>query len=704
MTRLFFYVYIALIQTLLTHCKAPATNDVRSRGMVTTRASSDNQASALTNGSSASECRIAQAQCMKAPSLAGYFSDTSSPVYASDPNACKQRASDFHRACGNPDNVPTVATYYQNGKTAQSAVAGSYCEIRQAICPSHPTWVGTFIDDATSSSPARDNCLRRASDFHLACGNPDAVPTTATFFQDGVAVASNTIGKGFVPWRDEPFVIGAWYFGMWSTLDSYHAGLSMNTVHRFDPWGGVRDLYPGPSIPVNLQNLDVYRKPIIGYYDAMDQRVMDQHLQQAASHGLSYFAFYWYWNSQTNEEYASLDSPLHNYFSSPYKNLMKVMVAPINIGGPMSLDAFKTRLVPYLARTYLADPDYFRTADGRPIIIDWDFGLSPGDRMAGLSYLRDYMISHYGTSPMILAKTDGAVTSSDFANRLLGHDGFQCFQQDMLPHTNGEPLAKSLSRWSATFNNIAKVTGGAYFLPCTSAGFDTKPWAVIDSGYATAKNNSGINPTAFATHLSVVKTFLANHPQMQKSLTIYAWNEWGEGGVIEPGFAFGTKFIDNIRDTFGLIPRIGSPGPTSLEGTYPASGVATASHQAQVILAYRTLLKRDPTSAEIQTWSSSLESSVARGDFIKSLLNSSEFLTLHAQDLATPKRAVDLMYALMYNRNPSAYEESYWLPFATAANFAALCEWQLYHSEHRVLFPGLTENSGEPMPLAPAIR
>jgi hypothetical protein len=46
--------------------------------------------------------------------------------------------------------------------------------------------------------------------------------------------------------------------------------------------GSIRDNFLNPSYPGYTP-----RKPLIGFYDETDQRVMDMHIQQAASRGLS---------------------------------------------------------------------------------------------------------------------------------------------------------------------------------------------------------------------------------------------------------------------------------------------------------------------------------------------------------------------------------------------------------------------------------
>ena len=45
---------------------------------------------------------------------------------------------------------------------------------------------------------------------------------------------------------------------------------------------------------------------------------MDKHIVQAASRGLSYFAFYWYWDADYQAE-SQISTPIHRFVSSPNK-------------------------------------------------------------------------------------------------------------------------------------------------------------------------------------------------------------------------------------------------------------------------------------------------------------------------------------------------------------------------------------------------
>jgi hypothetical protein len=98
--------------------------------------------------------------------------------------------------------------------------------------------------------------------------------------------------------------VGAYYFGAYDPETNPRLlEASERLFGRRDPWVGVRDFSgDDPSVPQNTENWggdwsDL--EPEIGFYDDSQPATLEKQTEQAASHGLSYFAFYDYWNDQT---------------------------------------------------------------------------------------------------------------------------------------------------------------------------------------------------------------------------------------------------------------------------------------------------------------------------------------------------------------------------------------------------------------------
>src|SRR5262245_61695017 len=171
--------------------------------------------------------------------------------------------------------------------------------------------------------------------------------------------------------------IGAWYYTAWNASNNLQALNSISIYGTRDPWGGVREYAEGAD-PWGLHTDYSNRAPLLGFYDLLDQQVMDSHIRQAASSGLSFFAFYWYWNTDLNrEDPARSAGPLQKLLTSSLKSQFRFLIAPIAKGSaPMTLSMWSNSVVPFLVTRYLSEPSYLKTIDDRPVIVLFSLGFT----------------------------------------------------------------------------------------------------------------------------------------------------------------------------------------------------------------------------------------------------------------------------------------------------------------------------------------
>jgi len=352
----------------------------------------------------------------------------------------------------------------------------------------------------------------------------------------------------------QPYNIGAWYFTAWSPYDTFHTNNTLRIYGRADVWGGVRDHALGAD-PWGLHMDYSSREPLLGFYDLMDQQIMDTHINMAAIRGISFFDFYWNWNSDSDQE-DGVSVPLHRFISSSLKNRIKFLLAPIKLGNaPMTVSMWKNSVVPFMLNNYLLDSSYLRTADGRPIIVLFGLGFTNAMEIdSAVTILRDSVTSATGENPLLLWMYDQGLTTDDldYVQTMLHTDGFAGFQ--LGPAEPAEPYDTTLSRWEA----FTRVQKDFYYFPCASTGLDRRPWWQIGYGYPglgvnDSPYNTEINLSSFSKHLRSIKHYLDEYPrETSKTLIIYAWNEWGEGGIIEPSVVYGYQYLDSIRQVFEL--------------------------------------------------------------------------------------------------------------------------------------------------------
>jgi Glycosyltransferase WbsX/Ig-like domain from next to BRCA1 gene len=396
-----------------------------------------------------------------------------------------------------------------------------------------------------------------------------------------------------------PYFVGAWYFTAWSNAnDDVHPKASKKVYGRYDPWGGVRDEVLGDD-RWNLHSDYSGREPLLGFYDLMDPEIMEDHIRMAASRGLSYFAFYWYWDADHNRE-SGLSTPLHRYVSAKSKNLMRFLLAPITVGKkPMTLSMWQNSVVPILVDRYLGDPAYLRATDGRPFIVDFKIGLEQeADHRAAILILRQAVRTRLGRDPIVLEVVQQHATWRDlvFQRRHVGPDGFAGFQ--FPPLRPAEPYAESVARsvWTIQSQNQP------FHIPCASTGFDARPWFKVgwgfrDDGPFQRPYNTGITPELFENDLRTMRQYIDQHPtQTDRMLTVYAWNEWGEGGIIEPSAKAGYRYLDMVGNVFGLPRRTAEPQLSPHRASFISQHAPPAMAPNQTADVDVTLMNRGTTT------------------------------------------------------------------------------------------------------------
>jgi hypothetical protein len=90
------------------------------------------------------------------------------------------------------------------------------------------------------------------------------------------------------------------------------------------------------------------------------------------------------------------------------------------------------------------------------------------------------------------------------------------------------------------------------FIPGGLNSFDPRPWRGVAWNSAGNYMYADPRPDKFKEQLNNIKNYLDTHPRSMNMTTIYAWNEWGEGGSIEPNTIFGYGYIDAMQEVFGL--------------------------------------------------------------------------------------------------------------------------------------------------------
>jgi len=362
----------------------------------------------------------------------------------------------------------------------------------------------------------------------------------------------------------QPYDIGVFYFSNWNPeLSSYMIANIKNIYGRQDDmFGGIKETLLTPGLWGYGPIPD--REPLIGWYDDRQQEVLDNHILMAASRGIDHFAFYYFWKEDGLAPRPGQN--VENFKKSPYRHLMDFYIYFI-ADGAYNENHWRNNIVPKLIE-FMKEPSYKKTKsedpemDGRPIMglfgdMKSRLGGTEEKSKENLQYLRDKCIEAGLKNPLLLV--DGYRTLKTYINQ--GYDGFLPLNLagiglDDNPEIPEDYASSYPDAWRDFVKTDFEGPDSSYenylFIPGGLNAFDLRPWKEVSADYSGIYFYADPSPGKFKEQLNNVKDYLDTHESSMNMATFYAWNEWGEGGTIEPNTLFGYGYLDAIQEVFGL--------------------------------------------------------------------------------------------------------------------------------------------------------
>lgn len=349
---------------------------------------------------------------------------------------------------------------------------------------------------------------------------------------------------------------GALYFGTWNSGANpaiLKGGREFFKRDYDDPWAGVRDYsgldpeveqYKGEWPTADFSD----RMPSIGFYDDAETATVEKHITQASTSGLDYFAFYWYWNQTSQQERAGagLQSFLKAHNRDALDFALTICAHDWEDGRHKIPVAQYATVADRIAELYLKQPNYLRANDGRRILWLCDTkGLGSGSN----TDIKRFVDTMRARARTVLGEEILVLAHQDLGHRLpaVGADGNYCAAG-----------AGSLDSYAAYLRGQrAKFDRGApTYVRCVMSGFDERPRYPItipnaasirflpdrDFPKFTQAARNAYTDVATSTRTSVVDNFVL----------VYAWNEWHEGGYVEPNARDGCQYLDILRTELEL--------------------------------------------------------------------------------------------------------------------------------------------------------
>jgi hypothetical protein len=347
---------------------------------------------------------------------------------------------------------------------------------------------------------------------------------------------------------------GAVYFGMFS--EGGHQTIINNSLEEYgrpDWWGGVRDFRDGhPNGSETWPGEDFsYLEPSIGYYDDSEPETLERHIVQATSSGLSFFNFYWYWNSREGRETVTRPA-LDAFLQARNRDAIDFTVALCaHPGGALTVPvADHGRVADILVDDFLALDNTLRTNDGRKIVTICDArGIGDGTprQIAGfVDAVRTRARARLGEEVYVM------INQAGFDPRQVpqaGADGAYCT-------TDGPAITRGTYAGYLAGQRAFYAQAPAGYGRCVLSDFDERPRYPIEQpnpgairwlpdhtieGFRRAVRNARDDIDAST-----------RPPTVDNLVFVYAWNEWHEGGVIEPNARDGCAYLDVMRSELAL--------------------------------------------------------------------------------------------------------------------------------------------------------
>lgn len=337
--------------------------------------------------------------------------------------------------------------------------------------------------------------------------------------------------------KADDYLVGVYYFaGWWRDQPNKY-------VIADHDW---REDYPG-------------RIPVLGQYN--EQKTIDREIIAASSHGVDFFQILWYPNG------GPLNEGLRTFMASPNSGRMKFTIEYVN-HPPFDLptdEAWQAACREWCAA--MKHPSYLRVG-GRPVfkVHGAHFFLQQNGNdvtraVARLDVLRRIAKENGLPKPLISggvgpgAETGPVVAPYDFVTTYMAVPPLPQ-KEELYPYETLLKLAED--GWISHAEKGEKP-----YVPYVPSGWDPRPWKDPRPSFAMPTR------VQWKDALMRVKAALDEHPNLgipikggpatgsperrdrQKTILIYAWNEFGEGGIVAPTRGEWTMKLDMIREVFG---------------------------------------------------------------------------------------------------------------------------------------------------------
>lgn len=325
------------------------------------------------------------------------------------------------------------------------------------------------------------------------------------------------------------------------------------------------------------------KKPLWGYLDDSLPETVTLQIDAAADHSITSFLFDWNWIKDDGEGGHGNFALERGFLNTPNRNRLKFAIMWCEDGKIDSIeDAFD-----YIIERFFSQPNYLRVDGGLylslynlPAFIQilgsieavaaafgrlrqktWDAGLGEINLNIIEWSLQDDKQTVIGNPANVIERIGfNSVGSYTWAHNTVPKDGLFGSYRDW-----AKDAGRIMTELSTKF--------GLPYYPNVSMGWDPSPRCPANQFYRIGgplmyPRKDGTYETILEPYLSTIvhqscpeefrraliaarKHVDADQMLKTKMISLYAWNEWTEGGYLEPEEEYGMGYLEAIQDVFG---------------------------------------------------------------------------------------------------------------------------------------------------------
>ena len=337
-------------------------------------------------------------------------------------------------------------------------------------------------------------------------------------------------------------------------------------AYYFDGWtAGSSHLTP------RLRQEFFDREPIWGWQDD-SLPVVEQQIDCAADHGLSFFAFDWYW-PEGADKHTPLNTGLDLYLQARNRQRLQFCLLVANHGGSRIGPGDWEAVTDIWVRLF-REPTHVKVG-GKPLLIFFTprelrnaFGSSAAVKAAFDRLDAKARAASLEGVCIAACATPGPTNKWDNLTELKA-EGYSCltgYNYHGYPFKGPDkiqPFARMTEGHQDIWNRFAAASPLPY-MPVVTVGWDKRPWEDPANPATHAVYYPDRTPAQVADFVTRAVRWMDDHPDKtpkERILLLYAWNENGEGGYLTPTKGLGDAYLKAVGQA--LSPAGKGPAQTT---------------------------------------------------------------------------------------------------------------------------------------------